>query len=189
MRTRGQEIAHAAIHEGMTEYEIAEAIDTAIRECMEAAKASEQPVSSYAGDCPSGLRIGSTEARQASSLPRPVGSNPTSPAPSEQPDANDTNVVSIKKDEENCGSNTQQPVDCREAFEIAWKVACDKDGGWSEAAWDIWQQAWNYPTKRESVSPEVLMEWIRKTVHWHGLNGLSVAEVMLSEFQITRIED
>lgn len=39
----------------------------------------------YAGGCPSGLRIGSTEARQASSLPMPVGSNPTPHAPTQQP--------------------------------------------------------------------------------------------------------
>lgn len=40
MRSRGQEIAHDAIHEGMTEYEIAEAIDKAIAEST----TPEQPV-------------------------------------------------------------------------------------------------------------------------------------------------
>lgn len=40
MRTKGQEIARDAIHEGMTEYEMADAIDKAI---AEAAKSSVQP--------------------------------------------------------------------------------------------------------------------------------------------------
>lgn len=45
---------------------------------------------------------------------------------------------------------TEQPVGCREAFEIAWKEACIKDGGWSDAAWEIWQAAWERAPKRES---------------------------------------
>lgn len=43
MRSRGREIAHDAIHEGMTEHEIATAIDAAIKECTAAAKVLEQP--------------------------------------------------------------------------------------------------------------------------------------------------